>query len=130
MFTFLLVVHAIVAASLVGVILMQRSEGGGLGMGGSPAGLMSARGATDFLTRSTSILAALFIGLSILLAFLAAMRHSQGIDPSLARQVPAPTTVPGPAQAPGAPSAAAVAAAAIEGNVAAPVSNSAVPLER
>ena len=43
-----------IAAALVGVILMQRSEGGGLGMGGSPSGLMSARGAADFLTRSTS----------------------------------------------------------------------------
>jgi len=53
MFTFLLVVHAIIAAALVGVILVQRSEGGGLGMGGSPSGLMSARGAADFLTRAT-----------------------------------------------------------------------------
>ena len=47
MFTFLLVVHAIIAAALVAVILMQKSEGGGLGTGGSPAGLMSARGAAD-----------------------------------------------------------------------------------
>ena len=36
---------------------MQRSEGGGLGMGGSPSGLMSARGAADFLTRATAVLA-------------------------------------------------------------------------
>ena len=50
-FHFLIVVQAIIAASLVGIILMQRSEGGGLGMGGSPSGLMSARGAADFLTR-------------------------------------------------------------------------------
>jgi preprotein translocase subunit SecG len=52
MFAFLLVVHAIIAAALVTVILMQRSEGGGLGMGGSPSGLMSARGAADFLSRA------------------------------------------------------------------------------
>ena len=45
LFHFLIVVQAIIAASLVGVVLMQRSEGGGLGMGGSPSGLMSARGA-------------------------------------------------------------------------------------
>ena len=42
LFDFLIVVQGIIAASLVGVILMQRSEGGGLGMGGSPSGLMSA----------------------------------------------------------------------------------------
>ena len=73
-FHFLIVVQAIVAASLVGVILMQRSEGGGLGMGGSPSGLMSARGAADFLTRMTTILATVFIVLSISLAFVAAKK--------------------------------------------------------
>lgn len=131
MFTFLLVVHAIIAAALVGVILMQRSEGGGLGMGGSPSGLMSARGAADFLTRSTSILATLFVGFSILLAFIAATRHNQAVDTSLARQPVAPAAggLAAPAQVPGAPSAAAVAAAA-EGNAAAPASNSTVPIER
>ncbi|HWL46537.1 MAG TPA: preprotein translocase subunit SecG, partial [Sphingomonadaceae bacterium] len=50
MFIFLLVVQAIIAAALVAVILMQQSEGGGLGMGGSPSGLMNARGSADFLT--------------------------------------------------------------------------------
>ena len=51
MFLFLTVVQAIVAAALVGVILIQKSEGGGLGVGGgNPSGLMSARGAADFLT--------------------------------------------------------------------------------
>ena len=71
LFHFLIVVQGIIAASLVGVILMQRSEGGGLG-GGSPAGLMSARGAADFLTRTTAILASAFVLLSITLAFVAA----------------------------------------------------------
>ena len=65
MLTFLLIVHALVAASLVAVILMQRSEGGGLASGGNPAGLMSARGAADFLTRTTAILATVFVTLSI-----------------------------------------------------------------
>ena len=74
LFHFLLVVFAVVAAALVGVILMQRSEGGGLGMVGSPSGLMSARGAGDFLTRTTAILAALFIILAIALAFVSAKR--------------------------------------------------------
>ena len=71
MFLFLTVVQAIVAAALVGVILMQRSEGGGLGVGGSPSGMLSARGAADFLTRSTKWLAILFVGLSIGLAAVA-----------------------------------------------------------
>jgi len=90
MFTFLLVVHAIIAAALVAVILMQRSEGGGLGMGGSPSGLMSARGAADFLTRATTILATLFVLMCIGLATLASMRGAGvELDTSLARQ-PAP----------------------------------------
>ena len=68
LFIFLFVVQTIVAAALVGVVLMQRSEGGGLGIGGSPTGLMSARGAADFLTRATKWLAILFVVLSIALA--------------------------------------------------------------
>jgi preprotein translocase subunit SecG len=71
MFLFLTVVQALIAAALVGVILIQRSEGGGLGVGGSPSGIMSARGAADFLTRTTAILAVLFVLLSIVLAALA-----------------------------------------------------------
>ena len=50
MFTFLLIVQTLVAVVMITVILMQRSEGGGL-TGGSPSGLMTARGAADFLTR-------------------------------------------------------------------------------
>jgi preprotein translocase subunit SecG len=95
MFAFLLVVHAIVAAALVTVILMQRSEGGGLGMGGSPSGLMSARGAADFLTRATSVLATVFVGFSIVLAVYAATRRVDSIDTSLAR-TPAASTIPAP----------------------------------
>lgn len=88
MFKFLLVVQAIVTLALITIILMQRSEGGGLGIGGggSPGGLMSARGAADFLTRATSILATLFIGLSIVLAGLATVSRDGGkIDTSLAK---------------------------------------------
>jgi preprotein translocase subunit SecG len=106
-FHFLIVVQAIVAASLVGIILMQRSEGGGLGMGGSPSGLMSARGAADFLTRTTTILATLFILLSISLAFVAARQGgTSNIDTSLQRTevpttpvAPAAGTSPAPAAA-------------------------------
>lgn len=90
LFIFLTVVQALVAAALVGVILMQRSEGGGLGVGGSPAGLMSARGAADFLTRTTAILATLFVLLSIALAALAVgATTGREIDTTLDRSVPA-----------------------------------------
>jgi preprotein translocase subunit SecG len=90
MFTFLLILQTLVAASLVTVILMQRSEGGGLGVGGSSSGLMTARGAADFLTRATSVLAGLFIVLSITLAALATVQRAPvAIDPSLARRAPA-----------------------------------------
>lgn len=95
MFTFILVVQAIVAALLVTVILMQKSEGGGLGVGGSPAGLMSARGAADFLTRSTSVLATIFVSLSIVLAVIASVQHAPSdIDTSLVNQAPAAPAAP------------------------------------
>jgi preprotein translocase subunit SecG len=97
MFTFLLVVHAIIAALLVAVILMQKSEGGGLTTGGSPSGLMSARGAADFLTRATAVLAGLFILMSITLAVIAANRGSGSIDTSLARPATPPAAATGPA---------------------------------
>ena len=95
MFLFLTVVQAIVGALLVIVILMQKSEGGGLGVGGSPAGLMSARGAADFLTRATGVLATLFVVLSISLAALA-VRNTEGqkIDTSLKRNVPSAPAAP------------------------------------
>jgi preprotein translocase subunit SecG len=125
MFTFLLVVHAIIAAVLVGVILMQKSEGGGLGTGGSPGGLMSARGAADFLTRSTTVLATAFVGMSILLAVIASSGQTVRIDPSLATK---PVAGNLPAAAPvDADSAAAVAANQIT-PATAPTNNNAVPL--
>ena len=105
MFTFLLIVQTLVAASLVSVILMQRSEGGGLGVGGSSSGFMTARGAADFLTRSTAVLGGLFVILSIVLAAVAgATSKPATIDTSLANQ-PAPVaqvTAP-PAVQPAAP---------------------------
>jgi preprotein translocase subunit SecG len=96
LFIFLMVVQALVAALLVTVVLLQQSEGGGLGVGGSPAGLMSARGAADFLTRATGILAALFVGLSIALAALAVSTTSATkIDTTLDRRIaPASGAVP------------------------------------
>ncbi len=87
MFTFLLIVQTLVAAALAAVILMQRSEGGGLGVGGSSAGLMTARGAADFLTRATAILGTVFVVLCIALAAIAGTRgDSQSVDASVANQ--------------------------------------------
>ena len=100
MFLFLTVVQAIVAAALVGVILMQRSEGGGLGIGGSPSGMLSARGVADFLTRSTKWLAVLFVVLSIALAAVAVeTTGSDAIESTLDRTVApaAPADPLGPA---------------------------------
>lgn len=93
--TFILVVHALIAIALVSVILLQRSEGGALGIGGG-GGLMSARGAADLLTRATAILGSLFIITSIALAVLAASMHrARDIDTTLAKPVSAPASGPG-----------------------------------
>ena len=118
MFTFLLVLQAIIALALVTVILMQRSEGGGLTSGGSPSGLMSARGAANFLTRATTILAAAFIICCISLATLASLNNkSRPIDASAA-PVTQGAPLAAPAPAPVDPLAAAAGQAA--GNQAAP----------
>jgi len=98
-FTFVLIIQTLVAVGLISLILMQRSEGGGLAGGGSPAGMMSARGASDFLTRGTSILATIFICLSILLAGLAAGQRTTGDIQATNRSAPArPASGPAPAQ--------------------------------
>jgi preprotein translocase subunit SecG len=116
LFTFVLVLQALVAAVMIGVILMQKSEGGGLGVGGSPGGMLSARGAADFMTRATTILACLFVGLSIVLAAMASVgRGGSTIDTSLSKSAQpggaAPTSsLTAPAQpAPDAPANAAPA---------------------
>ena len=74
MVTVILVAHILIALALVGVILLQRSEGGALGIGGggggAGGGMMSSRGAANLLTRATGILAACFIATSITLAIL------------------------------------------------------------
>ena len=110
MFAFLLIVQTLIAVALIATILMQRSEGGGLGVGGSSSGFMTARGAADFLTRSTAVLGGLFIVLSIVMAaFAGAARQPTKIDTSLAnsaapfeapKQAPPQQTAPAPTQAP------------------------------
>ena len=136
LFTFVLVLQALVAAVMIGVILMQKSEGGGLGVGGSPAGLLSARGAADFMTRATTVLATLFVGLSIVLAAMASVgRNGSTIDTSLSKTAqtggagsssltgpaqPATTAPAGTVPAGDDPLAAAAAAAAQDAAPAAP----------
>lgn len=90
LFTFLTVVQALVAAALVGTILVQQSEGGGLGTGGgNPSGLMSARGASNFLSRATAVLATIFVSLSIVMAALAInVTTGRELDTSLKRNAP------------------------------------------
>jgi len=95
MFAFLLIVQSLVALLLIVVILAQRSEGGGLGVGGSSSGFMTARGAADFLTRSTSVLGGTFIVLSIVMAAIAgATREPVKIDTSLAGKTATQQPVP------------------------------------
>ncbi|TVR99587.1 MAG: preprotein translocase subunit SecG [Rhodospirillales bacterium] len=73
MITVILVIHLILAIALVGVVLLQRSEGGALGIGGGGgmSGFMTGRSTANLLTRATAILAALFICTSLTLAKLA-----------------------------------------------------------
>ncbi|MGK2739854.1 preprotein translocase subunit SecG [Tepidicaulis sp. LMO-SS28] len=87
MATILLVVHLLIAISLVVTVLLQRSEGGALGIGGGGGGMMTGRGAANMLTRSTAILAALFFATSIALTLLA---QSQRAPSSILDTIEAP----------------------------------------
>lgn len=96
LFIILTVIQAMIAAGLVAVVLMQRSEGGGLGIGGNPSGALGARGAADFLTRSTKWLAVAFVTMSIVLAALAVSESSVGdVTSTLDRDAPAPDLLGG-----------------------------------
>ena len=68
--TVIVVLHLMVISALIGVVLLQKSEGGGLGIG-STGGFLSSRGTSNILTRTTAVLAALFFGTSLLLSVLA-----------------------------------------------------------
>jgi preprotein translocase subunit SecG len=111
MITVILVVHLMLAVSLVGVIMVQKSEGGALGMGGGGgmSGFMTGRSAANLLTRTTAILAACFFATSIALALIAShQRASSSIDSGAPPASSAPVTPGAPAgntnQAPLAPS--------------------------
>ncbi|MCW0181246.1 MAG: preprotein translocase subunit SecG [Zavarzinia sp.] len=113
---YLLVLHLILAVALIGVVLVQKSEGGALGIGGSGGGFMSARGAANFLTRATAILAGLFMLTSLGLSVLANGHGSSSIVDQIQQQqspvlvpsdVPAAPVVPAPAAGDSAPAPAA-----------------------
>jgi preprotein translocase subunit SecG len=108
MTTVLLLIHLFVTIALIGVVLIQRSEGGGLGIGNSQGmgAFMSGRGTANLLTRTTAILAAIFFGLSLALALI--NKGTGGVGRSLLDVAPASAPAPAgalpplaPAQAPG-----------------------------
>ena len=68
----IIAIHLIIVSIMIGVILLQKSEGGGLGIG-STGGFLSSRGTANVLTRTTAILAATFFATSLLLSILAGM---------------------------------------------------------
>ncbi len=94
----LLIVHLFVTLALIGLVLIQRSEGGGLGIGSSQGmgAFMGGRGTANLLTRTTAILGALFFGLSLALALL--NRGTTGVGHSLLDNPPA-ATAPAPGSA-------------------------------
>jgi len=121
---FLLVLHLIFAVALIGVVLVQKSEGGALGIGGG-GGFMSARGAANLLTRATAILAGLFMISSLALTMLARTGGEGSIIDRIEQQqapalVPSEPVAPAPATpAPAAPAPAesAPAPAPVPGSV-------------
>jgi len=103
--TVLLIIHLFVTLALIGVVLIQRSEGGGLGIGTSQGmgSFMSGRGTANLLTRATAILATAFMALSLSLALL--NRGTMGTSRSILDTSPAQTLPAAPPPKPAAPSA-------------------------
>ena len=98
MITVVLVIHILIAVAMVGFILIQRSEGGGLGIGGSGGGMggfMSGRSTANLLSRTTAILATGFMATSITLSLLANMdRAPKSILDTPAASAPAVPAAP------------------------------------
>lgn len=109
MITVVLVVHLMFAIALIGVVLVQKSEGGALGMGGGGGGgggLMTARGTANLLTRTTGILAALFLSTSMLLAVMsgAGKERTSILDQSESQPSSTAPAIPGEQPADSGPS--------------------------
>lgn len=94
--TVVIVIHLMIVLAMIGVVLLQKSEGGGLGMGGG-AGFLSSRGTANVLTRATAILALGFFITSLTLSILA------GLDRKPRSILQNSGTTPATAPAPGAP---------------------------
>ena len=94
--TLVLTIHILIALGLVGSVLLQRSEGGGLGIGGGGGGgFMTARGTANLMTRVTAVLAACFFATSIILAIMAgAGTESASIVDEVINETPAPLAGP------------------------------------
>jgi preprotein translocase subunit SecG len=109
MITVILVIHLMIATALIGVILLQKSEGGALGMGGGGmSGFMTGRSTANLLTRTTAILAAAFFLTSIVLALLAGGGRAPNSvldQPASSAPSPAPETPAAPPSEPSAPPA-------------------------
>ena len=111
MLTVILVIHLMLALALTGVILVQKSEGGALGMGGGGmGGFMSGRSAANLLTRTTAILAACFFATSIGLAIIST--HQRAPSRLMDTGAPAGPLAPTPSTAPPLPASNAPAGAA------------------
>ncbi len=89
--TVLIVIHIMIVLALIATVLLQRSEGGALGIGGG-GGFMTGRGQANVLTRATSILAALFFVTSLSLTLLANAERSRGSIFEGATPASAPTS--------------------------------------
>ena len=92
----IIVIHLMLVLAMIGVVLLQRSEGGGLGIGGG-GGFMTSRGTANVLTRATAILAGLFFVTSLVLSIMA----GYGRKPTSI--LGGTGTAPATQQAPGAP---------------------------
>lgn len=89
--TVIIVIHLMVIVALIAVVLMQRSEGGALGIGGG-GNFMSTRGQTNVLTRTTAILAAAFFATSIALTIVSRFQDRPASILDNVQTAPAPTT--------------------------------------
>jgi preprotein translocase subunit SecG len=100
--TLLIVIHLMIVCALVGVVLLQKSEGGGLGIGGG-GGFMSSRGTANVLTRATAVLAAGFFATSLVLSILAGWHRAPSsiLQPSSSSPAPPASGNPATPVAPG-----------------------------
>jgi preprotein translocase subunit SecG len=103
--TVIVVIHLIIVLALIGVVLLQRSEGGlglGGGGGGGTSGFLTGRGQTNALTRATAVLAAVFFVTSMVLSWMATQnRAPRSILDTAAPAAPAGQQAPAAGQGPG-----------------------------